>query len=138
MKTLPCLSIRQPWAWLIVQGIKPVENRTWPTTFRGRLLIHAGKTLTRAYYDEVGEQLAPILPAGVELPPFEAMQLGGVIGEARITDCVTDHPSPLFTGPHAFVMASPRARPFVPYRGLLGFFNVPASLLASSWGESAC
>jgi hypothetical protein len=36
------LSIRQPWAWLIVQGHKPIENRTWPTTYRGPLLIHAG------------------------------------------------------------------------------------------------
>lgn len=27
---LPCLSVRQPYAWLIVNNIKPVESRTWP------------------------------------------------------------------------------------------------------------
>ena len=36
------LSIRQPWAWAIVAGFKPVENRTWKTGYRGPLLIHAG------------------------------------------------------------------------------------------------
>ena len=37
----PCLSIRQPWAWLIAHGWKNIENRTWPTGYRGRFLIHA-------------------------------------------------------------------------------------------------
>jgi hypothetical protein len=38
-----CLSIRQPWAWLVAHGWKNIENRTWPTGFRGRFLIHAAK-----------------------------------------------------------------------------------------------
>ena len=38
MKTL---SVRQPWANLIVRGIKDIENRSWKTNFRGRILIHA-------------------------------------------------------------------------------------------------
>ena len=33
--------IRQPWAWLIVNGYKDVENRTWVTRYRGMLLIQA-------------------------------------------------------------------------------------------------
>ena len=36
------LSIRQPWAWLILNGYKDLENRTWRTDYRGPLLIHAG------------------------------------------------------------------------------------------------
>jgi hypothetical protein len=35
------LSVRQPWASLIVNGFKDVENRTWPTRYRGRILVHA-------------------------------------------------------------------------------------------------
>lgn len=35
------LSIKQPWASLIAHGIKNIENRTWKTKFRGRILIHA-------------------------------------------------------------------------------------------------
>ena len=38
MKTL---SVRQPYATLICAGVKAVENRTWKTPYRGRLLIHA-------------------------------------------------------------------------------------------------
>src|SRR5438045_8559495 len=40
--TMKALSIRQPWAWLIVNGHKPVENRSWSTKYTGKLLIHAG------------------------------------------------------------------------------------------------
>jgi len=42
--TMPALSIRQPWAALILDARKPVENRTWPTSYRGPLAVHAGKT----------------------------------------------------------------------------------------------
>jgi hypothetical protein len=35
------LSVRQPWAWAIARGYKEVENRTWDTTYRGLLAIHA-------------------------------------------------------------------------------------------------
>ena len=36
-----CLSVRRPWANLIVSGYKPLENRSWPTDYRGRIAIHA-------------------------------------------------------------------------------------------------
>lgn len=32
------LSIRQPWAWHILHSGKDIENRDWPTKFRGRVL----------------------------------------------------------------------------------------------------
>jgi hypothetical protein len=38
------LSIRQPWASLIVCGLKTVEIRTWSTAYRGLLYIHASKS----------------------------------------------------------------------------------------------
>jgi hypothetical protein len=42
MQTMKALTVRQPWAGAIVRGEKCVENRSWPTNYRGRLLIHAG------------------------------------------------------------------------------------------------
>lgn len=42
MKTL---TIKQPWASLIAHGVKDVENRGWNTRFRGKFLVHAGKTV---------------------------------------------------------------------------------------------
>ena len=42
LRQLKAISIRQPWAWLIVNGYKDVENRTWKAKYTGALLIHAG------------------------------------------------------------------------------------------------
>ena len=38
---MKAITIKQPWASLIVHGIKDIENRTWRTNYRGRVLIHA-------------------------------------------------------------------------------------------------
>ena len=38
---MKAITIKQPWASLIVHGIKDIENRSWSTKFRGRVLIHA-------------------------------------------------------------------------------------------------
>lgn len=39
------LSIRQPWAELILQGRKTIETRRWKTNFRGTFYIHAPKKI---------------------------------------------------------------------------------------------
>lgn len=125
IETIPCLSILQPYAWLIVNGIKPVENRTWSTRFRGRVLIHAGKTYSKGDHAEDLEQW---LHRGY--PTRRDDMIGGIVGEAVITNCVSSHPSEWFYGPYGFVMDKPKAyTKLIPYRGALGFFNVPASVL---------
>lgn len=130
---IPALSIRQPWAWLIVHGYKDIENRDWPTSFRGRLLVHAGKTMTRKYYEEtVGElRLGGLCPA--DMPVFEDLQRGGFVGWTRIVDCVQNHPSPWkqAMSPYGFVLQDSRPIPFVPWNGRLGFFNVPRGAIES-------
>lgn len=40
---MKALSIKQPWAHLIVSGVKDVENRSWKTNYRGRIFVHASK-----------------------------------------------------------------------------------------------
>lgn len=42
---MTCLTMHQPWASLLVYGIKRAEGRGWSTDFRGRLWIHAGFNL---------------------------------------------------------------------------------------------
>ena len=73
------LSVKQPWAALIVAGVKVIEVRTWPTTRRGRVLIHAGKVP-----DDRPEAWAlvttPELRAAAELR-------GGIVGEAELVGC---------------------------------------------------
>ena len=129
---IPALSIRQPWAWLIVNGHKDIENRDWPTNFRGELLVHAGLTMPRKYFNEVTAYLSDAgrLPAG--MPAYDAMERGGLIGWTRVVDCQLEHSS--FwkqEGSHGFVLHDSRPITFVPWKGRLGFFNVPTDAIAS-------
>lgn len=127
---LPCLSIRQPYAWLIVNGIKPVENRTWPTRFRGRILIHASANYPKGEYAE--DRTTYSERFGIQYPEREAM-VGGIVGSATIVDCVQDHPSEWWIGPWGFVLEKPRAFDrLIPYKGALGIFKVPASVLPAA------
>lgn len=115
-----CLSIRQPWAWLVVNGHKPVENRDWSTDFRGQVLVHAGKTFEAEAIDGILDwfpRLATVLP--------QQYELGGIVGVATITGCVRELDTPWFTGPYGFTLADARPLPFRPWRGQLGFFDVP-------------
>lgn len=117
---MKALSIRQPWASLIVHGFKPVENRTWQTDVRGRVLIHAAKKDDDAGY-------AMMVGRGISIP---VMPLGAIIGVADIVDCVTAMDSDWFFGPYGFVMRNPRLLRPVQYRGQLGFFDVPDDVVA--------
>jgi ASCH domain len=120
------LSIRQPWAWLIVEGHKDIENRDWSTAFRGPVLIHAGKTMARVYYNAVALEIDKLFGSGeIVLPPYEALERGGVVGVANITGCVTESESPWFQGEFGFVLSDARPLPFHEFKGQLGYFDVP-------------
>lgn len=112
---MKALSIQQPWAWLIASGHKDIENRTWHTGFRGPVLIHAGKRFDGE--DDAQQWGWP----RIERP--EDFDLGGIIGECEIIDCVTTSASPWFHGPYGFVIRNARLLPFRPCRGALGFFD---------------
>lgn len=117
---MKALSIRQPWAWLIIHGHKPVENRSWATKFRGAFLIHASKGMTNYEYD-MARDLA--LTLGVKIPYRLDLDYGGIVGQAEIVDCVQEHQSPWFFGEYGFVLASARFKPFIECKGALGFFT---------------
>ncbi len=114
------LSVRQPWAWLIVNGCKDIENRTWATRFRGRVHVHAGQ---RIMPEDFPEQRAYLRRLGIRVPPD--LPRGAIVGEVTITDCVKFSDSPWFGGPYGFVLAEPVIYPIPrPCRGKLGFFRV--------------
>lgn len=114
------LSIQQPWAWLIVNGHKPVENRDWPTNVRGWIGIHAGKKFDADGYEWVRRKFPEIT-----LPAPDAFERGGIVGRARLTGCVDYHESPWFMGEYGFVFEDAEPLPLRECRGMLGFF-VPA------------
>ncbi len=111
------ISVRHPWAWLIVNGFKDIENRTWETQVRGEVLIHAGKYIP--YEDECSEIEAKYK---VTLP--DNFEVGGIVGSTTIVDCVSAHPSKWFIGPFGFVLTGSRTCRFHPCTGRLGFFTL--------------
>ena len=125
---MKAISIRQPWAWLIMEGHKPVENRTWETKFRGDIQIHAAKGCTQAEYDEAVAFVRSFAPTiAARIPALDKLERGGIVGIVTITDCVRRHPSRFFVGPFGFVMERPYPVPFKPMRGMLGIFNTNAN-----------
>lgn len=135
---MKAISIRQPWAWLIINGAKDIENRDWPTKVRGRVLVHASKGMTDAEYWDAADtarasrdamrRAGSILPP-VTMPTSGAIERGGIVGSVEICDCVEASDSPWFFGRFGFVLRDPRPLPFVPFKGSLGFFNVPDGLV---------
>lgn len=122
---MKALSIRQPWAWLIVAGIKPVENRTWRTHYRGPLVIHAGKHPASETIERIERRF------GVSIPR-EQLQFGGIVGVVELVDVVTTSHSSFYTGPYGWVLQNPRCVKFVPWRGQQGLFDVPDDVINRS------
>jgi len=115
---MKALSVQQPWAWAIVAGLKRIENRSRPTSYRGPLLIHAG--LNR-------RQLVPKLPDGTDVPA--GLDFGAVIGRVELVDCVpydqVAGDAFAIPGHWCWILANPVALEPVPWKGQLGFFEVP-------------
>jgi len=88
------LTVKQPWAQLICDGIKPVENRTWKTNFRGRVLIHASAKPERVTFEMEGQATVKEIEMLSALNFAEKNNLFGcIIGSVEIVDCVINHPS---------------------------------------------
>jgi hypothetical protein len=144
---MKALSIRQPWAWCILYGGKRVENRTWPTRFRGPIYIHAGLKYDKESLRGI-EDVIEAWPKATRPPAV----CGALAGTATIVDCVSADDVPpeqreWVTGPWCFILENviPLAEP-IPYKGALGFFDVvlptnalrPSALqVVSMFGDSA-
>lgn len=123
---MKALSIRQPWAWLIIHAGKDCENRPRRFNHRGPLLIHASQGMTRREYDEAMNWvvLNARLPLTFHEPKFEELLRGGIVGQMNVVDCVDEHPSPWFCGPYALVIDGAKELPFYPCKGQLSLFEV--------------
>ncbi len=132
------ISVKQPWAALLVAGIKTVEVRTWQTRRRGRVLIHASKLP-----DERPEGWALITTP--ELRELAELR-GGIIGVGDLSDCVRYATSEAFTasveqhrnapewfrpgGLHGFVFQNLHPIAYHAYPGQTMFFTVKGITLS--------
>ncbi len=141
MNSLPnkALSIRAPWWWWIVHGHKQIENRDWPTNFRGPVWIHASKWWSKIGFDEDWESARamerasgkPMVGSGLWSPERIRSVGGHIVGIADVVDCVSQSDSPWFVGKFGFVLSNARPVTPIPCKGALGFFTVPSDVLAA-------
>jgi len=131
------LSIMQPWAWLIVNGQKDIENRYWKTNYRGPVAIHAGKKIDKDCAWDLSERVHPVTGLhkiffGKETGPAPwDDETGGIIGVVDIVDCVMSSESDWFFNsvsgkgkPNVgFILRNARPVEFIPVKGALGFFD---------------
>lgn len=117
------LSVRQPWAWMIIHGHKRIENRTWKTYYRGPLLIHAAGSMLMSDYRIAA---AYAKERGVIVPAVTELDRGGIVGRCEMIDCVDHSRSKWFEGPFGFVLKDAEPLPFAKVAGQLGFFRVDA------------
>jgi ASCH domain len=129
------LSLKQPWATLLVYGCKTIEVRRWPTARRGPILIHAARVPDQRH--EAWLLLPPELREAAQL-------LGGIVGSGELTGCIpyrsrelfaTDRSRHLndpswFQGPvlYGFSFARLKPLPFRAYPGWMRFFPVDNEL----------
>ena len=115
---LPALSVRQPWAWLIVNGLKDIENRSWRTNLRGPLLIHASLSLD----GHAGNIEWVERRHGISVP--SELDRGGMVGVVDVSDCVESHKSKWFEkGGFGWVLSNPRRLKFRLCKGAVGLFR---------------
>jgi hypothetical protein len=125
------LSLKQPWAALLVHGRKSIEVRSWPTARRGPVLIHAARA------PDTRPEIWDLVPPGLQ----QAADLrGGIIGVGVLTDCRTYRTAESFLADQPRHLNDPRwYRPpvlygfvfenlvpltFRPYPGWVRFFAV--------------
>jgi hypothetical protein len=125
------LSLKQPWAALVVHGLKTIEVRRWPTARRGRILIHAARVS-----DDRPAVWAKVPPELEEA----ARQVGGLIGACELTGCMAYRTAEAFAADkdrhlndpswfegrvlYGFAIVNPMVLPFRPYLGWMRFFPV--------------
>lgn len=133
------ISLKQPWAALLVAGVKTVEVRRWATARRGRVLIHAARIP-----DDRPEAWAHV-PVELEML---ARQQGGILGAAVLDSCVAYRDREAFLADrqlhlnepgwfeppvlYGFRFSAAEVLPFRPYSGWMRFFPVDWDASATS------
>jgi hypothetical protein len=118
---MKALSIIMPWPWLIMRHGKDVENRSWKTSYRGRLLIHASK--------KPDDNLIQILSRHRATPTEDELRemlewRGHIVGSVELVDCVQDSKS-LWAkdGMWHWVLRDPSPCDLIPIKGALGLWE---------------
>ena len=121
---MKALSLKQPWAELILQGKKTIETRKWRTNFRGKFLIHASKTPDKVTMARFG---------------FSSLPSGCIVGKAELVDVKEYKTKREFDADfnkhqakvdkydkkrYGYLLRNVKRLKPKPYKGMLNFFEV--------------
>ncbi|MEO0865523.1 MAG: hypothetical protein AAFY39_13240 [Pseudomonadota bacterium] len=135
MHDLPrlALSVRQPSAWAIIAGHKPIENRSLGSIRAGRMgpgriALHAAAGLTKEEFRYLYWRLEK---HGVQCPHPLDLPRGAIIGSVEVTGIITESDSERFGGAAGLTLKDPEPCDPIPAPGALGYFEwTPGGTLA--------
>jgi activating signal cointegrator 1 len=135
---MKCISLQQPWASLLVSGAKKIETRSWQTTHRGPLAVHASKSFLPLARSLCWHEPFKTALEAAGYASWDELPLGRIIGVMEVIDCkpVEELDLDPSSDEAAFgdyrpgrwgwllANASPLIVP-IPFKGQLGLFDVP-------------
>jgi hypothetical protein len=113
---MKALTIKQPWAWAILFAGKDVENRSWSTSYRGPVVIHAGVSLHDGS-----------LPKRLPTPTPTQFDVSALLGIVDLVDVVEHSRSRWFEGDFGWVLKNPRPFEPIPCKGMLRLWSLSPS-----------
>ena len=130
---MKAITIRQPWAQLIVEGKRPYEIRTWVIDCPQDILVHSSKKVDTEACQRLGIDPSPL-------------PIGSILGWVTVVECIrfteeswlrtrAEHLEWTAFDPNVYgwVLRDPRLLPHpVPWRGSLGLFDVPDDVISGS------
>ena len=116
---MKALSIKQPWTGLIAGGFKTIETRTWPTKYRGELLICASKKA--------------VIGMGHEFYLHRLCSVNAcTVCIVNLVDCVPMEPKHekeamcrVYVGAWAWILEEVQIVKQIPISGKLGIYEIP-------------
>src|SRR5262245_57921137 len=143
---MKCLSLIQPWATLVILGVKRNDTRSWRTRYRGRVFIHASRQFPERFRALCSvEPYRSVLRQGAFYHSAD-LPTGALIGTVELVDCLPADEAAdcLADVGHCrpehwkWQLDRPIALPQpIPYRGRLGLFDAPEIDVDATEGETA-
>ena len=130
------LTVKQPWASLIIRGGKDIENRDWRTNYTGIVAIHSSAKMSREDMEDACDlmrQFVPHFSANRFQQDRYGFPTGAILGTVDIVGCVSQSDSPWFVGDYGFVLRNAVAFPEpIPCKGALGLWRIPGEFVRAA------
>lgn len=123
---MKALSLRQPFAELILSGKKTIELRPWNTKFRGEFYIHAAKGVYKGFEKYLGVDVNTV-SRGAIVGKAELIDVKEYVDDKDLEKDIDKHCARGYCPGkkvYGFVLKNPRRIKPISYKGQLNFFEV--------------